>query len=191
MDGPGSSESEHLLARPSTATVIEKMTRSTYGIPHPDQQPGLPAHGALRQLKKSLEAYWKGRETEADLNKTASGLRRIHWMQQKDAGVDLIPSNDFSFYDHVLDTAAMVGAVPERYGWKGSRVDLPTYFAMARGRVSGHEDDVECGGSHPGVHAMEMTKWFDSNYHYIVPELRQDQKFTLGSTKVIDEFQRR
>ncbi len=74
---------------------------------------GYPRMGALRQLKKSLEAYWRGIETEADLHRTAAGLRRLHWLQQKEAGVDLIPSNDFSFYDHVLDTAAMVGAVPE------------------------------------------------------------------------------
>src|ERR1700761_7958016 len=100
---------------------------------------GYPRMGALRQLKKSLEAYWKGTETEADLHRTASGLRRLHWMQQKDAGVDLIPSNDFSFYDHVLDTAAMVGAVPARFAWGGRSVQLPTYFAMARGKVSGRE----------------------------------------------------
>ena len=100
---------------------------------------GYPRMGALRQLKKSLEAYWRGTETEADLHQTASGLRRMHWLQQKEAGIDLIPSNDFSFYDHVLDTPAMVGAVPERFGWKGPRVDLPTYFAMARGRTTGHE----------------------------------------------------
>jgi 5-methyltetrahydropteroyltriglutamate--homocysteine methyltransferase len=145
--------------------------------------------GALRQLKKSLEAYWRGNETEADLHRTASGLRRMHWSQQKEAGIDLIPSNDFSFYDHVLDTTAMVGAVPERYGWKGPRVDLPTYFAMARGKVSGHEEDTNCGCGHSGIHAMEMTKWFDTNYHYIVPEFHECQKFSLASTKIIDEFQ--
>jgi 5-methyltetrahydropteroyltriglutamate--homocysteine methyltransferase len=151
---------------------------------------GYPRMGALRQLKKSLEAYWHGTETVADLHQTASGLRRMHWLQQKEAGIDLIPSNDFSFYDHVLDTTAMVGAVPERFGWKGPRVDLPTYFAMARGSTAGHESaDETCGCEHQGVHAMEMTKWFDTNYHYIVPEFHEGQEFTLATTKVIDEFQ--
>ena len=149
---------------------------------------GYPRMGALRQLKKSLEAYWQGKETEADLHQTASGLRRMHWLQQKEAGIDLIPSNDFSFYDHVLDTAVMVGAVPERFGWKGPRIDLPTYFAMARGK-SPEPESVDCGCNHTGVHAMEMTKWFDTNYHYIVPEFRERQKFSLASTKVVDEFQ--
>jgi 5-methyltetrahydropteroyltriglutamate--homocysteine methyltransferase len=153
---------------------------------------GYPRMGALRQLKKSLEAYWRGTETAADLERTASGLRRMHWNQQKEAGIDLVPSNDFSFYDHVLDTAAMVGAVPERFGWKGgAHIDLPTYFAMARGTSAGHEeaDSGDCDCAHAGVHAMEMTKWFDTNYHYIVPEFHEGQTFTLASTKAINEFQ--
>jgi 5-methyltetrahydropteroyltriglutamate--homocysteine methyltransferase len=152
---------------------------------------GYPRMGALRQLKKSLEAYWSGRETEADLHRTAAGLRKMHWSQQEEAGIDLIPSNDFSYYDQVLDTSVMVGAVPERFGWKGQRVDLATYFAMARGKTAGHEhaEDDPCGCAHAGVHAMEMTKWFDTNYHYIVPEFHQGQKFSLASTKAVDEFQ--
>jgi 5-methyltetrahydropteroyltriglutamate--homocysteine methyltransferase len=151
---------------------------------------GYPRMGSHRQLKKSLEAFWLGEETEAGLHKTAATLRRDHWLQQKEAGVDLIPSNDFSFYDHVLDTAAMVGAVPSRVGWKGKSVDLPTYFAMARGKageVTDHAADCGCGAH--GVHAMEMTKWFDTNYHYIVPEFHSGQTFELSSTKVINEFQ--
>ncbi len=152
---------------------------------------GYPRVGALRQLKKSLEAYWRGTETEADLQRTASGLRRLHWLQQKEAGLDLIPSNDFSFYDHVLDTAAMVGAVPERFGWKGPRLDLATYFAMARGQTATHDhaEEAPCACPHTGIHAMEMTKWFDTNYHYIVPELHRGQTFSLSTTKAIDEFQ--
>lgn len=152
---------------------------------------GYPRMGALRQLKKSLEAYWRGAETEAGLHQVASGLRRAHWNQQKEAGIDLVPSNDFSFYDHVLDTVALVGAVPKRFGWKGPRLDLPTYFAMARGAASDRTDTEagECGCGHSGIHAMEMTKWFDTNYHYIVPEFHEGQTFTLGATKVVDEFQ--
>jgi 5-methyltetrahydropteroyltriglutamate--homocysteine methyltransferase len=152
---------------------------------------GYPRMGTLRQLKKSLEAYWRGSILEADLQKTASELRYSHWLQQKEAGIDLIPSNDFSFYDHVLDTSAMVGAVPERFGWNGSRMDLPTYFAMARGKTAADEKAAEEGSrsNHPGVHAMEMTKWFDTNYHYIVPEFYEGQKFSLASLKAVDEFQ--
>jgi 5-methyltetrahydropteroyltriglutamate--homocysteine methyltransferase len=151
---------------------------------------GYPRMGGLRQLKKSLEAYWKGRELEADLHRTASELRRLHWAQQKEAGIDLIPSNDFSFYDHVLDTSAMVGAVSERFGWHGSRIDPATYFAMARGQTTGSEkaEDDASGSNHAGIHAMEMTKWFDTNYHYIVPEFYEGQKFTFASAKVVDEF---
>ena len=151
---------------------------------------GYPRMGALRQLKKSLEACWSGRETEAELHRTAAGLRKMHWSQQEEAGIDLIPSNDFSYYDHVLDTSVMVGAVPERFGWSGKRVDLATYFAMARGTATGeaHEGHEACGGS-AGVHAMEMTKWFDTNYHYIVPEFHRGQVFSLTSTKAVDEFQ--
>jgi 5-methyltetrahydropteroyltriglutamate--homocysteine methyltransferase len=152
---------------------------------------GYPRMGVLRQLKKSLEAYWQGRQTGAGLDQTASSLRHLHWRQQQEAGIDLIPSNDFSFYDHVLDTSAMVGAVPQRFGWTGSLIDLPTYFAMARGKTTGREtaeDDVSRSNS-PGVHPMEMTKWFDTNYHYIVPEFYAGQKFSLASTKAVDEFQ--
>jgi 5-methyltetrahydropteroyltriglutamate--homocysteine methyltransferase len=94
-----------------------------------------------------------------------------------DAGIDLIPSNDFSFYDQVLDTIALVGAIPERYGFKGGDVSLTDYFAMARGRQA---DGVD-------VTAMEMTKWFDTNYHYIVPELGPATEFSLSSTKPFDE----
>lgn len=141
-------------------------------------------------LKSRSRAYWKDRELEVDLHRTASDLRRIHWLQQKEAGIDLIPSNDFSLYDHVLDTSAMVGAVPERFGWNGSRIDLPTYFAMARGKTTGYEEagDDASGAKHAGVHAMEMTKWFDTNYHYIVPEFYEGQKFSFASAKAVDEF---
>jgi 5-methyltetrahydropteroyltriglutamate--homocysteine methyltransferase len=151
---------------------------------------GYPRMGALRQLKKSVEAYWHGKETEADLKKTGSDLRRMNWLQQKEIGIDLIPSNDFSFYDHVLDTSVMVGAVPERFGWSGPHIDLSTYFVMPRGMTEQkHAGDQLSDGNHGGVHAMEMTKWFDTNYHYIVPEFYEDQKFTLASSKVIDEFE--
>src|SRR6478736_483522 len=123
---------------------------------------GYPRMGALRQLKKSLEAYWRGASTVENLQGTAAELRRAHWLQQKEAGIDLIPCGDFSLYDHVLDASAMVGAVPARFAWTGSRVDLPTYFAMARGRAAGRQEVTGTGSSNvssAGLHAMEMTKW--------------------------------
>ena len=141
---------------------------------------GFPRMGVHRELKKALEAYCAGKLDEAGLLEVGKVLKLNHWVLQKQLGVEHIPSNDFSFYDHVLDTMAMVGAVPERYAWHGPQVDLPTYFAMARGaaRKLGHAD----------VAAMEMTKWFDTNYHYIVPEFTGKQTFSLGSLKAIGEF---
>src|SRR5216683_6198337 len=139
---------------------------------------GFPSLGAGRELKRATEGYWSGKVTLANLLKTGAELRARHWRLQQDAGIDLIPSNDFSYYDRVLDTCALVGAVPKRYGWNGGPVDLDTYFAMARGVQSGGRD----------VTAMEMTKWFDTNYHYIVPEFEPGQEFSLGSKKPVEEF---
>ena len=136
---------------------------------------GFPRIGRNRELKKATEAYWAGESDAARLGETARQLRRQTWQEQRDAGLDVIPSNDFSFYDQVLDTTAMLGAVPPRFGYDSGTVDLDTYFAMARGR-----DDAP---------AMEMTKWFDTNYHYIVPEFHRDQRFQLASTKPVDEFE--
>jgi len=140
---------------------------------------GFPRMGVYRELKKALEAHWAGKLDEPGLLEVGK-VKLNHWVLQQKLGVRHIPSNDFSFYDHVLDTAAMVGAVPERYTWRGPQVDLATYFAMARGAVkkSGQAD----------VPAMEMTKWFDTNYHYIVPEFTAKQPFSLGSLKPIREF---
>ena len=130
---------------------------------------GFPRMGVHRELKKALEAHWAGKLDEAGLREVGKVLKLNHWVLQKRLGVEHIPSNDFSFYDHVLDTAAMVGAVPERYAWRGPQVELATCFAMARGaaRKPGQAD----------VAAMEMTKWFDTNYHYIVPEFTATQTF--------------
>ncbi len=142
---------------------------------------GFPTLGANRELKRATEGYWSGKVPRAALLQTGAELRAAHWRLQHDAGIDLIPSNDFSYYDRVLDTCAMVGAVPARYGWAGGPLDLDTSFAMARGVQSGGRD----------VTAMEMTKWFDTNYHYIVPQFDRggEQTFRLSSTKVVDEFQ--
>jgi len=133
---------------------------------------GFPRIGARRELKRALESYWKGDIDETALCEVGRDLRRRHWEIQRDAGLDLVPVGDFSFYDQMLDTTAMVGAVPARYGFSGGSVDFATYFAMARGSDA--------------LPAMEMTKWFDTNYHYIVPEFDAAMAFELRSTKVIE-----
>ena len=136
---------------------------------------GYPRIGPRREFKSALEGYWSGRLTAAELGAAAKAVRGANWRLQAALGIDHIPSNDFSLYDHVLDTAAMVGAVPERFGWNGDAVDLDTLFAMARGTQD--------------APAMEMTKWFDTNYHYIVPEFEPGQRFRLAARKPIDEFE--
>jgi 5-methyltetrahydropteroyltriglutamate--homocysteine methyltransferase len=157
---------------------------------------GYPRIGAKRELKKATEAYWQGKLSRAELEAVGRELRRQHWLTQRDAGIDLIPSNDFSFYDHVLDTTCLVGNVPRRFGWRGGEVDLDTRFAIARG-VRPKADDIakcQCANHAPGTvnadetFASEMTKWFDTNYHYIVPEFDRDTRFALASSKPVDEF---
>ncbi len=140
--------------------------------------PGYPRIGHDRELKRACESFWNGSLSSDELRATGAALRRAHWEAQRAAGIDLIPTNDFTFYDHVLDAIALVGAVPARYHWDGETVDLDTYFAMARGSQRAGLD----------VTAMEMTKWFDTNYHYIVPEWRAGQRFRLASTKPFDEL---
>ena len=140
---------------------------------------GFPRVGVHRELKFALESFWKKTSSLQDLLGVAKDLRARHWTLQRDRGMDIIPSNDFSLYDHMLDMTCLLGAVPERYGFKGGLVDHETYFAMARGRQEGGQDVV----------AMEMTKWMDTNYHYIVPELTQKTQFALSSNKIFDEYQ--
>lgn len=139
---------------------------------------GFPRIGAKRELKKAVESFWKGNSSIEKLNNVAKSIRKLNWSLQKNAGVDFIPSNDFSLYDHILDTICLVGAVPKRYNHTGGNVSLDTYFAMARGAQNDGIDVV----------AMEMTKWFDTNYHYIVPEFTKDQSFELSSTKIFDQY---
>ncbi|WOH51695.1 5-methyltetrahydropteroyltriglutamate--homocysteine S-methyltransferase [Bradyrhizobium sp. sBnM-33] len=155
---------------------------------------GTPRIGPRRELKFALESFWSGATDEKALIETGIGLRAANWARQKKLGVNVIPSNDFSFYDQVLDTSVMVGAIPEIYRWNGGPVSLATYFAMARG-AQGKAHEASCGhinhghdAAH-GVPALEMTKWFDTNYHYMVPELAKDQKFVLASRKPIEEYE--
>jgi 5-methyltetrahydropteroyltriglutamate--homocysteine methyltransferase len=138
---------------------------------------GFPRIGSRRELKHSLEDFWAGKIDAPVLLGAAQQLRARHWQLQRELEIAHIPSNDFSLYDHVLDTALMVGSVPPRYG--SLRSDpVQQYLAMARGLQDGSLD----------LPAMEMTKWFDTNYHYIVPEFSPGMSFALASTKPVDEF---
>jgi 5-methyltetrahydropteroyltriglutamate--homocysteine methyltransferase len=150
------------------------------------QNLGYPRIGANRDLKKITESYWKGGCSKGELVESISALRILHWTRQKEYGIDLIPSNDFSLYDQVLDTALLVGALPDRYKDLYQQEDdklhsypIDTYFAMARGLQNDHYD----------IAAMEMTKWFNTNYHYIVPEFSKDQEFKCLSSKIFDEYE--
>ncbi|RYR04379.1 hypothetical protein Ahy_B06g084100 isoform B [Arachis hypogaea] len=135
---------------------------------------GYPRMGPKRELKFALESFWDGKSSAEDLKKVAADLRASIWKQMADAGIKYIPSNTFSYYDQVLDATATLGAVPPRYGWTGGEIGFDTYFSMARGNAT--------------VPAMEMTKWFDTNYHFIVPELGPEVKFTYASHKAVEEY---
>jgi 5-methyltetrahydropteroyltriglutamate--homocysteine methyltransferase len=132
---------------------------------------GYPRIGARRELKRATEAFWAGRDSAADLEGTAAGLRRQTWETLRDAGLTGIPSNTFSLYDHVLDTAVMVNAVPGRFA---ALDGLNAYFAMARGA--------------DGIAPLELTKWFDTNYHYLVPELGPGTDLRLAGDKPLREY---
>lgn len=145
------------------------------------QNLGYPRIGSQRELKKICENYWADKTGYKNVIQVGKNIRHENWKLQKEAGIDIIPSNDFSFYDHVLDHSLTFGAIPKRYNeviLKKGNSELDLYFAMARGYQKEGLDVV----------AMEMTKWFDTNYHYIVPEFYKDQPFKLFSTKIIDEF---
>ncbi|HTM84896.1 MAG TPA: 5-methyltetrahydropteroyltriglutamate--homocysteine methyltransferase, partial [Mycobacterium sp.] len=144
-----------MTAQPFTATVT-----------------GSPRIGPRRELKRATEGYWAGRTGRAELESVAATLRRDTWSALVEAGLDSVPVNTFSYYDQMLDTAVMLGALPPRVG--GVADELDRYFAAARGTDT--------------VQPLEMTKWFDTNYHYIVPEIGPDTRFSLDPTKVLDEL---
>ena len=144
---------------------------------------GFPRIGANRELKKAVESFWKNSSNHADLQKSAQEIRHNNWQLQQKSGIDFVPSNDFSFYDQVLDNIALFGSIPHRFveAFKfslGNVVGLDLLFAMARGAQVSAID----------VTAMEMTKWFDTNYHYLVAEFSKNQKFKISSNKIFDEF---
>lgn len=138
---------------------------------------GFPRIGANRELKKAQEAYWKGELSKERLLEEGKRLRRQHWALQKEAGLDLVPVGDFAWYDQMLNHSLMLGAVPARFGADSDCEDIDTLFRMARGRAPNGTPAAAC----------EMTKWFDTNYHYIVPELHKGQTLKLSSTELIDE----
>jgi len=144
---------------------------------------GFPRIGAKRELKFALEAYWKGQSSRDELKALGKELRQRHWQNQ--SGLDLVPVGDFAFYDQVLDMSFTLGNLPERvHGFHGDPLD--NYFRVARGRsAAGAEDHAGCCG---GVAAGEMTKWFDTNYHYIVPEFTADTEFKLDASRLLQQL---
>ncbi|MEW6460540.1 MAG: 5-methyltetrahydropteroyltriglutamate--homocysteine S-methyltransferase [Pseudomonadota bacterium] len=142
---------------------------------------GFPRIGRDRELKKALEAHWKGELDEAGLRAVGQRLRAEHWQLQKDAGIDLLPVGDFAWYDQVLGHSLAFGVIPERFRPAAGKPTLDTLFAMARGAVA--STNGCCGGAH----AQELTKWFDTNYHYLVPEFSADQAFALSWEQLFEE----
>lgn len=140
---------------------------------------GYPRIGLHRELKRGLESYWAGKNPEKNLLTTTHSIRIENWLLQKNLGIHHIPVNDFSLYDHVLDTVVMVGAIPDRFQINQTPIDLDGYFAMARGTQHGKFNNIP---------PLEMTKWFNTNYHYIVPEISRNTQFALNMEKVITEI---
>lgn len=137
---------------------------------------GFPRIGRRRELKFALEKYWRGESTQAELREVASELRRTHWQWQAAVGIEQVPVGDFAFYDQVLTLSATLNAIPERHRGEGA-IDLDTLFRVARGRAPTGQD----------APASEMTKYFNTNYHYLVPELSQNQEFSIAYEQFFDE----
>ena len=153
---------------------------------------GFPRIGAKRELKLALESFWRGDSDAAALEACGRELRARHWAQQAAAGLDFVTVGDFAFYDQMANHIALFGCAPERFGVDPSQSALKRYFAMARGAQAEHPDHADhsgaacCGAGHP-AHALEMTKWFDSNYHYLVPEFSASTTFSLHAARLLSE----
>ncbi|KAI7874666.1 5-methyltetrahydropteroyltriglutamate-homocysteine S-methyltransferase [Lichtheimia hyalospora FSU 10163] len=143
---------------------------------------GFPYVGAKRELKKLVESYWSGKIAEAELHKGVQDIQASHWKVQKDAGIEHIPSGEYTLYDRVLDTAQQFGAIPQRY--QHIKNPLDQYFAMGRGLQKPATETTP----KVDVPAMEMKKWFDTNYHFIVPEFEVDQSFSLQQPRAVEQF---
>ncbi|WP_404416668.1 5-methyltetrahydropteroyltriglutamate--homocysteine S-methyltransferase [Marinospirillum sp.] len=138
---------------------------------------GYPRIGAQRELKKAVEAYWAGDLTQEQLEQAGRELRAHHWQEQQQAGLDFVSVGDFAFYDQVLNLSQILGVIPPRFNTQPEEADLDTYFRMARGRAPSGEPAAAC----------EMTKWFDTNYHYLVPEFQPEQHFALNAQRLLHE----
>ncbi|MGH8803444.1 MAG: 5-methyltetrahydropteroyltriglutamate--homocysteine S-methyltransferase [Polaromonas sp.] len=152
---------------------------------------GFPRMGAHRELKFALEKHWRGEIDAAALEAVGAGLRERHWAAQRAAGLDFVTVGDFAFYDHVANHIQLLGCEPARFGFTGEEPALGRYFTMARGVTVGHEHGADCGcageQADSGSFALEMTKWFDTNYHYLVPEFSDATEFRLASQGLFDE----
>lgn len=154
---------------------------------------GFPRMGAQRALKFALESFWRGDSTEAELQSTAAQLRQLHWQAQADAGLGFVTVGDFALYDHVANHIQLLGCEPARFGFDAQAPELARYFAMARGvsaQAENHQGcSAGCTAKHPttGQPALEMTKWFDTNYHYLVPEFSAHTQFHLASERLFAE----
>ena len=137
---------------------------------------GFPSIGKQRELKEALESFWQGGLSAESLYETCAALKKRHWRIQKEAGLDFVSTGDFSLYDRMLDITCMLGAVPPRFAPCRGDTRLDRYFNLARGDVKRN------------IAALEMTKWFDTNYHYIVPEFTKDQSFKILVNKPLQEY---
>ncbi|KAB2308747.1 5-methyltetrahydropteroyltriglutamate--homocysteine S-methyltransferase [Betaproteobacteria bacterium SCN2] len=150
---------------------------------------GYPRMGEARELKFALEKFWRGEIGAAELEQTGKALRARNWQAQKEAGLDFVTVGDFAFYDHMLNHIQLLGCEPARFGF-ADEGELTRYFTLARGQISAHEAGCGCGSHSAQAHgtlALEMTKWFDTNYHYLVPEFHADTAFKLGSERLFGE----
>jgi len=150
---------------------------------------GFPRIGAARELKSALERHWRGEIGIDELEAAGRELRRRHWQLQRDAGLDFVTVGDFSFYDHVGNHIQMLGCEPARFGFRGDEPELARYFTLARGVAAenAHGEGCACGSAGEGRPALEMTKWFDTNYHYLVPEFDPGTRFSLSSRRLFAE----
>jgi 5-methyltetrahydropteroyltriglutamate--homocysteine methyltransferase len=149
---------------------------------------GFPRMGLQRELKFALERHWRNEIGEQELEECGAMLRRRHWAQQRDAGLDCVTVGDFAFYDHVANHIQLFGCEPARFGFSGAESALARYFTLARGVASEHQHEPACHHAHAsGKPALEMTKWFDTNYHYLVPEFDDATRFSLASARLLGE----
>src|SRR5690349_20564982 len=154
---------------------------------------GYPRVGLQRELKAALEKHWKGEIDAAALHTVGKTLRERHWAEQRDAGLDFVTVGDFAYYDHVANHIQWLGCEPARFDFSGHETELERYFTLARGVAREAVAETTCGHGcnhadqdhNVGKPALEMTKWFDTNYHYLVPEFSADTQFSLQANSLL------